>query len=274
LNPIIKDLQTVGMYSGFEEYYPRTRDRADIGVLKSSSNDLIILDKDPKVDYSSQPAFETSATYEDIARRKTMLANYLYGSSWLDIGTANGGMLNACADLFATVEGVEPNRGMSKNIPFSTYDSIGDLESGKYSMVTMYHVLEHIPNPIDFLSRVRESMSVGGKIIIEVPHAKDALLTHYNLEEFKAFTFWSQHLILYTMDVLDRMMRAAGFNGNSMHSVQRYGLSNHLYWLKERKPGGQYKFPVRDLQLEKRYTSWLQDRGMTDTIVAIGRKEK
>jgi len=273
MNPIIEDLQLVGEYRGFEEYYPRTRDRGDIAVLKSSVNDLIILDKDPGIDYSAQPAFEPSATYEDITRRKKRIASYFHGQSYLDIGAANGNMLKSCAEIFDIVEGVEPNYEMSKHIPFMTYDSIEELEPDKYSMVTMYHVLEHIPNPIEFLSRVRESMSTGGILIIEVPHAKDALLTYYDLEEFKAFTFWSQHLILYTRDVLCKILREAGFTSETTFGDQRYNLSNHMYWLKERKPGGQYKFRMRAPQLESKYTLWLEGRDMTDTIVAIGVKK-
>ena len=78
----------------------------------------------------------------------------------------------------------------------------------------------------------------GGKIIIEVPHAKDILISYFNLESFKSFTFWSEHLILHTRESISRFLTVAGFKDVEVFGIQRYPLANHFYWLKEGKPGG------------------------------------
>ena len=127
--------------------------------------------------------------------------------------------------------------------------------------------------PLETLKKLHRHLSPGGKLIIEVPHAGDALIKTYNLESFKAFTFWSEHLILHTRKSLETFLRAAGFNRVRIEGFQRYPLANHLYWLKEGKPGGQEILKqFRNEELEKAYAENLNKVDQTDTIIAIASK--
>ena len=46
----------------------------------------------------------------------------------------------------------------------------------KFDVITMFHVLEHIPYQIDTLKVLKSKLKNKGKIIIEVPHAEDFLI--------------------------------------------------------------------------------------------------
>ena len=43
-------------------------------------------------------------------------------------------------------------------------------------MIFSFHVIEHLQDPIDTLSILKNKIISGGKILIGVPHAKDFLL--------------------------------------------------------------------------------------------------
>jgi len=45
-----------------------------------------------------------------------------------------------------------------------------------FDCATLFHVLEHINNPISFLKAIKKHLSSDGKLIIEVPNAEDMLL--------------------------------------------------------------------------------------------------
>jgi len=52
--------------------------------------------------------------------------------------------------------------------------------------------------------------------------------------------------------------------------IQRYPLSNHLYWLSNNKPGGHQKWGnfIDSPELTKAYESQLSSMGVTDTVIA------
>jgi hypothetical protein len=114
---------------------------------------------------------------------------------------------------------------------------------------------------------------VGGKIIVEVPHANDFLFSFLDLEEFKKFTFWSEHLVLHNRTSLSAFLSRANFKNIVITGFQRYNLANHLHWLKEKKPSGHIKWSMLATdQLDSAYSSMLEKIDMTDTLIAIAKK--
>jgi hypothetical protein len=101
-----------------------------------------------------------------------------------------------------------------------------------------FHVVEHLTNPINILAKLSHLLSDSGSLVVEVPSANDALLTLYDSDAFQKFTYWSQHLYLFTPETLRRVGEMAGLVVTKVEQYQRYPLSNHLYWLSKNAPGG------------------------------------
>ena len=83
--------------------------------------------------------------------------------------------------------GVEPNKerasiAISKG--HSVIDNLADLESGSLDIVTMFHVLEHLTEPLITLANLRMYLKPGGILIVEVPHSSDVLFTLYDCVPF------------------------------------------------------------------------------------------
>ncbi len=128
-----------------------------------------------------------------------------------------------------------------------------------------------MPNAIDILKKLKLRLNKKGKIIIEVPHAKDILLNKFENKDFVNFTLWSQHLILHTKKSLNFFLKKSGYKNIKIYGIQRYNMINHFNWMLNKKPGG------HKLQLSKKLTNihiqnyeiFLRDIDSTDTLIAV-----
>jgi SAM-dependent methyltransferase len=139
-----------------------------------------------------------------------------------------------------------------------------------FDVITLFHVLEHLEDQVAALQKARSKLKAGGVVIIEVPHARDVLISVMRLKAFFDFTFWSEHLVLHTRESLTAILRAAGFGSVDLSGYQRYGLGNHFGWLQDGKPGGHVTY--RDLEealANSRYEQFLHDHDWTDTLLAV-----
>lgn len=136
--------------------------------------------------------------------------------SLLDIGCGNGDFLVAARNAGWTVAGIEPNayaRGIARRrvgdeaVASSLVE--GNHPSGRFQMVTMWHVLEHLHSPSRALHEVSRILEPGGVLGIAVP----------NFDSFERRT-WGRdwiavmpptHLYHFTRRSLCRYLVSAGF---------------------------------------------------------------
>ena len=51
----------------------------------------------------------------------------------------------------------------------------------------MFHVLEHMDDPVGFLRKVKEKFSRDGTLILEVPNVDDILVSTYKIRQPSGF---------------------------------------------------------------------------------------
>lgn len=130
-------------------------------------------------------------------------------------------------------------------------------------------MLGHAPDPKSILVELSEFLANNGQIIVEVPNADDVLLTLYHREPFSNFTYWSCHLFLFTLKILEMLFSKVNLKVNYIKQIQRYLLANHLYWLANGKPGGHQKWHfLNSPELHTAYEKQLSAIGKCDTILA------
>lgn len=217
-------------------------------------------------------------TLVDDMRRFKFLKNSLINKRILDFGSGNGGFLRFAKDISKKVLGIELEKAVisyykEENIPLE--NNLNNINE-KFDVITSFHVIEHIKEPLEILEKLSNLLEDNGKLIIEVPNANDALLTIYENESFSHFTYWSCHLYLYTQHTLKLLAKKAGLEVEFIKHIQRYPLSNHLYWLSKNKPGGHEKWSnfLDSAELSKAYENQLAGLGATDTIIACLKKGK
>jgi 2-polyprenyl-3-methyl-5-hydroxy-6-metoxy-1,4-benzoquinol methylase len=253
--------------------------KLEVRMLKDIETGIIFMDHEPPIDYSRIESLSYWGTTSlEVAREKTKLdderrfeqfRSFIVGKDVLDFGCGNGGFLNLCRSWANKLSGHEIQPDATEALKRDGLH-INGIE-GPYDTVTMFHVLEHLTNPLETLQQLKAAIRPGGHIIIEVPNARDFLLFFLESPEFKAHTYTSEyHTVLYTEETLRKLIELAGFKNVTVEGFQRYSINNHLHWLKEKKPGGMrgWDFLLSPM-LKSEYCKTMQRLGMTDTLICI-----
>jgi len=96
---------------------------------------------------------------------------------YLDVGCGSGGSLGVARALGWRVTGIEMDDAAATLARrFTSELHVGDImtapfEPGRFDVVTAFHVVEHVPDPIAVAGRMLEWLAPGGLLIIEVPNA-------------------------------------------------------------------------------------------------------
>lgn len=262
------------------------RDKPEIKILKCGNCSLVFLESFEHIDDNH---YEDSKMFDDVDNKKKEIHlkenkidnkrrevfiknNFPENLSILDFGCGNGDFLNLIESYTNLTHGLEKDINYFKKFShlenIKLYSDIPVLQ--KYDIITLFHVLEHIKNPIETLKQLSQHLTATGKIVIEVPNSNDALISLYDNKQFKRFTYWSNHLYLYNNENLKSLLEKSDLKINMATQVQRYTLANHLYWLSNGKPGGHNLWSfLNDKQMDKRYEIKLNKQGMCDTIIMI-----
>jgi len=146
----------------------------------------------------------------------------------LDIGASSGMLLADFRTAFgAETAGVEPGDAYrayaeAQGLAMSpSLEALVAANTGRFELISMMHVLEHLPNPVETLRTIRqELLAEGGSLIVEVPnfYAHDS----YELA----------HLSCFTSHTLKEVLKQAGFKVARLkrHGEPRSDLLN-LYLL-------------------------------------------
>jgi len=96
----------------------------------------------------------------------------------LDIGCASGRFLQACADAGWNVVGLEPSRALcakaaqllqgAQILPLTLQEA--DFPAASFEAVAMWDVLEHVPDPGQFLQKAASLLKPGGFLLANVPN--------------------------------------------------------------------------------------------------------
>jgi len=211
----------------------------------------------------------------DASNRWGQLADFfMQDGRILEIGSSTGAFLEKCSQKCECVC-VEPdstNRAFASRFSVGQYEYLEDVPDGeKFDVICLFHVFEHIRDPFDFLRKCNRLLNAGGSVVIEVPHIEDPLLSVYDLDSYKDFYFQPMHHYIYSVDGLRYVFESEGFYEKDIVFYQRYGLDNHLAWLKKGKPGGDVKFKEL-FGNSNEYCRALEKAQKTDTIIYIAKK--
>jgi len=262
----------------------RARDNPNLQILECNGCGLVSLSDDSHItkdfytnsgmhgeDPIAMEAWLKVSEWDDL-RRFEMLRSILPSKNLLDFGCGAAGFLRMASSLAETATGIELEDRVIKywlgklNIIQNIHDA---GRQGGYELITAFHVIEHLADPLEILKSLAERLSASGRMVIEVPSSEDALLTLYDCNAFQHYTYWSQHLYLFNANTLEMLAKQAGLKVKAIQHIQRYPLSNHLHWLSKGMPGGhQYWAFLDSPELANSYASTLASLGKTDTLIA------
>lgn len=213
-----------------------------------------------------------SLEHDDI-RRVKYLDRKLVNKDVLDFGCGPGSFILKARSKAKSFYGVELESRLESHYKKNNLSVVSQLDQlppeKKFDLITSFHVFEHLKDPAEMLKQLSKKLKTNGRIVIEIPSGSDALLTFYKNKPFSEFTYWSCHLFLFNASNLKLLAQKGGLQLDYVDHVQRYPLSNHLFWLANGKPGGHEKWNFLDSdELSRAYESKLSSLGLTDTLIA------
>jgi SAM-dependent methyltransferase len=167
----------------------------------------------------------------------TMVQSFAKGRRLIDIGCGGGSFLAAARDLGYEVTGMEPSSQGRANVERQGIDvhaSLAPLLEGKrrFDVVTLWHVLEHIPDLAQVLQDIRNLMDKDAVLLVAVPNIKSARAWLLGLfpslsatdSRYRAFPI---HLHAFSKRSLTVLMKRCGFQ---VHAITtRYIAVDDLF---------------------------------------------
>lgn len=198
----------------------------------------------------------------------------LRGKIVADVGCAAGSFLDHVDGLVSTAVAIEPCMGYHdllasrgyKVFPFAS--QAGDWR-GKVDWAFSFSVIEHVGDPRAFLGEMRELLKPDGRILISTPNREDILMSLLP-DVYPSFFYRVVHRWYFDRASLAACAKYAGLQVVDMRCVHRFGLSNALIWLRDRKPGGRTKLPhIGKPLFDAMWARELEEEGAGDYLYAL-----
>lgn len=120
--------------------------------------------------------YKTARTFTLRWKKRLVMKLVEPGSTILDYGCGTGEFISVLKDEYR-IEGFEPDihaaewaiKNLQVNIHHGTLDTV-KLHNNPYQLATMWHVLEHLSDPLGSLKKIHTLTADGGYMLIAVPN--------------------------------------------------------------------------------------------------------
>ncbi|HCM76981.1 MAG TPA: hypothetical protein DIS90_11400 [Cytophagales bacterium] len=160
----------------------------------------------PRPDQNSIAQFYQSEEYISHSGKSNSLINFIYlkarsytlkwkhglvtkrkkKGSILDYGCGTGEFLAYMRKQNWETTGVEPSltarQKANELVPDSVFHRLEDLPESKYDIITLWHVLEHVPKPEELIVKLKLLLKKDGLIFVAVPNHQS-----YDAKYFKSY---------------------------------------------------------------------------------------
>jgi len=172
---------------------------------------------------ASKPKWKHTARNAYIASQRVEMIKSLVprGAAILDIGTGSGELLYVGRRNGLEMQGIEVDQAYAQFGRRSYGAKIineslrsAELPEQYFDLVTIFHVLEHLPDPQAALAKVYSVLKPGGYVLIEVPNV-ESLDTRFRQK-------WHPgHLYHFNCRTLPALANVCGLETLSVHTCER-----------------------------------------------------
>ena len=150
-----------------------------------------------------------------IKRKVSLLKKIKTNGAHLDLGCGTGEFLNACKASGFKTKGVEPSE-LARSQAIEKYSlsvshdtSLSQYENSEFDSISMWHVLEHLPDLSNTLSQLNRILKSKGKLIIAVPNHKSWDANYY--KEYWAGWDVPIHLWHFSKSTIEKLLSNHNF---------------------------------------------------------------
>ncbi len=151
----------------------------------------------------------------NLKRKYRLLEKYRKPARLLDIGCGTGEFLAMGRSRGWTVSGVEPNAAARNyatsvnSLDVRDLTALDSFQPASFHVITLWHVLEHMPQPNQSMELISKLLAPGGLLVIAVPNAGSYDAQHYGA----SWAAWDlpRHLLHFTPVTLRTLLEKSGF---------------------------------------------------------------
>lgn len=192
---------------------------------------------------------------------------------WLDIGCGWGALLDESRDRGFTPKGIEMTRNcldfasMQLDLPVSNSQFLDSkIDSDSCKVVSMVHVLEHLPYPKQTLEKVYDVLKAGGLYCGIVPNI-DSICSEF-LKDDWVWLDPQHHYVHYSPTSLAKVLTKAGFTILTMYtSIGDYDYNAVIECIRNNVPG------INSTEMAKVLVPELEASGKGEEIRFFVRKD-
>jgi 2-polyprenyl-3-methyl-5-hydroxy-6-metoxy-1,4-benzoquinol methylase len=145
------------------------------------------------------------------------------GGNLLDVGCGRGDWLAFMSERGWWCEGVEPDPAAAEaasrqgvRVHTGTLDE-QQFQDNSFDAVSLCHVLEHVPNPVDLLRECKRILRPGGRLVMVTPNSEGLGIRVFGAD-------WRgleppRHLHLFNIPTLRRAIGDAGLRVETLKAV-------------------------------------------------------
>ena len=184
-----------------------------------------------------------------LRKRSKAVMRHIERGRLLDVGCATGEFLNAIRDKGWEVVGVEPSplasrwarENLDLDVKTGTLETVA-LPDESFDVVTMWNVIEHVPDPHAVLSKAYRLLRSNGLLVLTTPN--------FDSVDVKIFgRYWigyelPRHFYVFSRRTLLEVVEKAGFRvleTKCLYGSHAAAMSSVRFWLRSRRMNGRLR---------------------------------
>lgn len=189
----------------------------------------------------------------------------------VDVGCAAGSFLDHVSGLAKKTIAIDPCLEYHESLQSRGHKAYSSchaaIEAGVRDVDFAFSlsVIEHVGNPKAFLADIATMMTNSSRLLISTPNRRDVLMDLLP-DDYPAFFYRTVHRWYFDLDSFSRCAELAGLRVVEGRCVHRFGLSNAMKWLRDRKPGGAQSLPAVNKLVDKCWQASLEQAGTGDYL--------
>lgn len=197
-----------------------------------------------------------------------------------DVGGAAGSFLDHISGLAAECLAIEPCREYHPSLSdrgYRVFDTLQDAAAayaGRVDVVFSFSTIEHVLNPLEFFRGARDLLAPNGVFLVSTPNRADVLMDLLG-DEYRRFFYRTVHRWYFDMHALAELAAHSGLSVLKQRFQQRFGISNALQWLRDRRPKGDTPLPhFEDALINETWKAHLEAKGVGDYLYMLMGRNK
>jgi Methyltransferase domain/C-methyltransferase C-terminal domain len=222
----------------------------DTGLISNEAFQPDLLEYD--ADYQNEQGL-SSAFQAHLQNVSAIILRHFHGSSLIEVGCGKGHFLEALQALGFGITGLDPAyEGTNPSIVKQYFNAEAGLRGDG---IILRHVLEHVQDPVAFLSKIRDANGGYGRIYIEVP------CLDWICERRAWFDIFYEHVNYFRLSDFHRMFGRVHEAGHIFSGQYLYAVADlDTLRVPVRAEADQFRFPVNFLDSVNRYKTRLTTR--------------